>query len=584
MGFVLMILFGIRAYAAEATLTIGNNKNSLTNYESVKGGKAGSALFFDAAYMSAYKGCRLTEVKIGVSDKTTDGAITIFLSHAIDEEPFYKETVDASKSRWNTFTLATPYVVDGSDLCIGYTLDGAKYACYGNALVRNREYVLDKDGEWAEYDGPYSASLLATLSGDMPEHNVRLGATNMPEYVRTGEVMDIFGYFQNLGVSTVNSLTLALYDGDNELCEERVGDLNVAPRREGSFALSTMKLNAVGERTLRLRIKAVNDGADAVDTDNWTEAQNVMCRDSYVQRKVLLELFSTERCTACPEAHHAIDAVTPDMDNLIEIGHHAGFYTDKFTIDESVAYEWFYPSYHVFAPAMLIDRMDMRNAFPDLFKYETPIMSASATNLKALYALEQKRPALVTVDLTTDWNPSSRSLGIDVSGEQLLPIATPDSLRLYVFLTEDSLYSTSQAGASDGFYHRHVPRKSLTPAWGEKVDVTAGYNRHFDVTLNDEWDEKHMRVVAFVANYNSTDPCDCSVLNAAKRDIIAKTSGIGSISQDSSSSDAWMITDLAGRTVARGQGSASLTAAYNALNKGMYVVKVGEKSCKRVLN
>ena len=56
MGFVLMILFGIRAYAAEATLTIGNNKNSLTNYESVKGGKAGAALFFDAAYMSAYKG------------------------------------------------------------------------------------------------------------------------------------------------------------------------------------------------------------------------------------------------------------------------------------------------------------------------------------------------------------------------------------------------------------------------------------------------------------------------------------------------------------------------------------------------
>lgn len=100
MGFVLMILFGIRAYAAEATLTIGNNKNSLASYEPVKGGKAGSALFFDAAYMSAYKGCRLTEVKIGVSDKTTDGAITIFLSHAIDEEPFYKETVDASKSRW----------------------------------------------------------------------------------------------------------------------------------------------------------------------------------------------------------------------------------------------------------------------------------------------------------------------------------------------------------------------------------------------------------------------------------------------------------------------------------------------------
>lgn len=94
MGFVLTILFGIRAYAAEATLTIGNNKNSLTNYESVKGGKAGAALFFDTAYMSAYKGCRLTEVK------------------------------------------------DGTNLCIGYTINDAKNVCYGNALVHNREYIL----------------------------------------------------------------------------------------------------------------------------------------------------------------------------------------------------------------------------------------------------------------------------------------------------------------------------------------------------------------------------------------------------------------------------------------------------------
>ena len=581
MCIVLMVLLGFNAYAGSKTLTIGNNKKSVTSYEPVKGdSKAGSALFFDSDYMSAYKGCELTEVTIAFADKTESDAITIFLSHAIDEEPFYQQTVSASKSKWNTFKLSTPYLIDGSSLYVGYTVSGVKYLGYGKALVKNPEYILGKDGVWKEYKGKNSASLLATISGDnLPENNVRLGTTNIPSYVKTDVPMDIFGDFQNLGATNVTSLVFGLYDGDEEICEEKVDGLDVAPRSEGSFSLSSMKLNAECEKDLRLLVKSVNGGVDAVEGDNSTKTCHVMCRDSYVARKVLLETFSTEKCTACPKAHKAIDKVTRDMEDIVEIDHHAGFYTDKYTIDESVEYEWFYPSYYQFAPAMLVDRMDMRDVFPEAYNYETPILNANGSTLKALYEMELQRPALATVNITTDWSAEARKLSIDVSGKQLLPVATPDSVRLYVFVTEDSLYSTSQAGASKGFYHSHVPRLSLTPTWGEKVDIAAGYDCHFDAVLNEEWNEKQMNVVAFVANYNSTNPCDCAVLNVEQQSLKTLTSGINNLRHGVTG--AWQIIDMSGNVVGKGIGSETLTKVYDALKHGVYVVSInGENGMK----
>ena len=580
MGIALMVLFGFKAFAAETTLTIGNNKNSVTNYETVKSdATAGSAIFYGSDYMSAYKDCRLTEVTIAFANKTQGGAITIFLSHAIGEEPFYQQTVDASTSKWNTFKLTTPYVVDGSDLCIGYTVSGVKYLSYGAALVNNPEYIMKKDGEWKEYNGGYSASLLATISGEsLPENNVRLGNTSLPSYAKTGVPMDIFGEFQNLGATNVTSLTFALYDGEEEICEESVDGLNVAPRQEASFALSHMTLTTECEHDVRLGIKNVNGTTDAVESDNWTTTRHLMCRDSYMARKVLLETFSTEKCTACPEAHKAIDELTRDMDDIVEIDHHAGFYTDKYTIDESVEYEWFYPTYNKFAPAMLVDRIDMRDVFPSIYQYDTPILKASASTLKTIYEVESQRPALATVDIATDWTPATRSLSVSVKGKQLLPVVTPDSVRLYVFLTEDSLYSETQAGARSGFYHSHVPRVSLTPTWGEKVDIASGYDCHFDTVLSEDWNEKQMSVVAFVANYNSTNPLDCSVLNAEGKSLIASTSGIGSMKHETSG--LWTITHMSGKTVTKGCGSTALANACNALCHGVYVVSVNGKSRK----
>ena len=124
-----------------------------------------------------------------------------------------------------------------------------------------------------------------------------------------------------------------------------------------------------------------------------------------------------------------------------------------------------------------------------------------------------------------------------------------------------------------------MPRLSLTPTWGEKVDIAAGYDCHFDVVLNEEWNEKQMNVVAFVANYNSTNSCDCAVLNVDKQSLNTLTSDINTLRHGVTG--AWKIIDMSGNVVGTGIGSESLTKVFDALKHGVYVVSInGENGIK----
>ena len=60
-----------------------------------------------------------------------------------------------------------------------------------------------------------------------------------------------------------------------------------------------------------------------------------------VERKVLLEQFTTELCGYCPGGAARIKSVIeqPEFAGKVHwVAHHAGFYTDSYTIPESQSY------------------------------------------------------------------------------------------------------------------------------------------------------------------------------------------------------------------------------------------------------
>lgn len=578
---VLFLAASSRAEAAASSLVLGNCKTFGSVWTPVSGSDcAGSALFYPGSIMKSYEGCRISELHVYLDVPTEGGAVTLFLSHSLDGTPAYSETTDATTHGWHTFRLKTPYAIDGGDLFIGYTVKGASNIIYMSRFVADEEWIWSDGDGWKKYDGKYSAALYATVEGaGLPLNNVRLGIAHLPQYVKRGAAGDCWAEFQNLGAETVTSVDVAVVADGVEKSVETIGGLDVKPREGGTLELSSYVFDAAGESSVRLEVKAVNGKADAVPGDNVSKEVRVRSLDEFWPRKTLLEVFSTEKCTACPAAHEETNSVLEGRTDVVELCHHAGFMTDKYTLPESKEYEWFYKQYNVYAPAFMADRTSYAECFPSVFADRVPMVNLTGVYVQGLLAESQETPGLVGISVVPHLD--GRSLSLDVEYAEHLPLPAGGDARLYVFLTEDSVYTKSQAGASKGFWHRNMARQCLTAAWGDAVALPSG-KASFTAVLPEKWDISRMSAVAFVANYNPDDKNDCRVYNAESVRLADTATGIESLPSAAHDAGAWAIAGLSGVQVASGRGSESLEAAWAKAGRGVYVVKTAGRTMKRV--
>ena len=422
-----------------------------------------------------------------------------------------------------------------------------------------------------------AAEQVSAKEDAVPENDIRFSSARMPKYAVKGEKIKYYVCFVNNGTEPVTSVTAEWLKDGESIAEETVDGLDVAAQDEGSVTLGTFSLDQEGDYDITLRISKVNGGNDAVPTDNVSPTVRTYCRSGFEKRKTLLEFFSTEKCTQCPSAHYEIDGILDGKDGVVEIGHHSGYKTDRYTIPESTALEWFYKSGKKYAPAIMVDRNNLGGVYSSIFSDNVPVVSATAANAQVLYAESQSVPALVAVRMAA--GVDNRKLSLNVSGNQLLPIDTPDSVRLYVLLTEDSISTENQAGTNGTFYHRFSVRKSLTPVWGELIDV-AGFSRDFSFYIPKTWNIDNVRAVAFVANYNATDKNDCRVLNTEElrvRDISSPTGILESNFCDDSS---WQIVSASGVTLDSGNGEAELARSIDRQASGILVVRTKAHTVK----
>ena len=540
---LLVMTFGVYSGLQAQSITLGNaDGTNAVAYETVTvgtDGMAGSALYYPAETMKGYEGCTITSVYLRLNQATGDKGGRVFITHALDGTPLVEQQFSKDKSGGMTVTLDSPYLIDGSAIYIGFEVDNQRMLPFCKELVDNEEWVKLSDEGWVKYDKPYSPALYATVTGDnLPLHNIRLTMAKMPGYVVVDSLLACSGSICNLGAEKVTSLVVAYMVDGEEVATEMVDDLSVNVRKKADFTLKGITFDKEGDYHLQLKVTAVNGGDDAVMADNESKPQNVCCREAFTPRKVLLEMFSTELCTACPGAHLAISEEFAGDEDVVELCHHAGFYTDGLTIPASTEYEWFYSDGVLYAPAMMIDRTNFEEFYPDEFKYGVPTTNASATNARLFYNEQKSLPAFATVDIQSQYSADDRKLNVKVSGKQLFDVDDVDKARLFVFLTEDSIFTKTQAGATGSFWHRHSARQSVTPTWGETIDLAAGYSKDFEVTLPEEWVADNMRIVAFVAKYDADDKNNCQVFNTGVCPVVdGSSTGISEVEHTSLSQD-----------------------------------------------
>lgn len=567
--FAASALLAVQNVQADNSLMLGNGRNVVVTQKQVQGETNGSALFFDKEYMSAYKGCTISEINVSIIARSSTGnTLRLFLTHDLNGEPVYETTLTTWKAGWNKVTLETPYVIDGEALYLGYEVTGTKFVSYCEQFVENEEWIKSDEAGWKKFEEPYSAAIYAKITGaDLPLNNARLGTVIQPKYASVGDNINYTCDIYNLGATNITDVTATYLINGKESGTEKIEGLNLKPRSKTDISFNGPKLTEEGDFEMAIRITGINGGTDAVMSDNTSANKTVICRNNFTKRKVLMEMFSTEKCSNCPGTHTAIEKALSGRKDYVELSHHVGYYTDKFTIPESEEYLVFYPKRGTFAPAMMFDRTNFYEEHPSVYRDNVPVIGAGGPQAAMLVDYCLQTPAFATVNIEAEADQTTRKTNIKVKGSRLIPTESSANTMLYVYLTEDGIFTADQAGASGDYTQNHVARKSLTPAWGTPVDLDKGYEESFSVEIPEEWDFLKINVVAFVAHYNPEDKNDCKVLNAENTYLRSCLTGIMGVETDNDDKPADVYTTSGVRVLHN-----ATKADIENLAKGIYII------------
>ena len=216
------------------------------------------------------------------------------------------------------------------------------------------------------------------------------------------------------------------------------------------------------------------------------EDRLIYVKPAAVERSVLLEDFTGQRCVNCPNAADEIAKLHEQYgDAIIAVSIHSGplgFRTNSrflgLATDEGDEY---YNHWNLeFQPVGLINR----GAPAEFTAWGTLIRDAL------------QRPAPVDIDLEVTENDEGFNAHTKVKG-----VDGDTQGKLQLWIVEDDITAFA----------------AVNGTWGEDISVKEGYTEERDVTLNfhDDWKPEKLSVIAFI--YNNT-----GVLQVTKTPVIAR--------------------------------------------------------------
>lgn len=219
------------------------------------------------------------------------------------------------------------------------------------------------------------------------------------------------------------------------------------------------------------------------------------------QRVVLLEDYTGQACSNCPNAHDVAAELHEEYhDNLIVVAIHAGPQAFpapmglKTVVGDEYANNARVQSY----PSGCINR---RGGLKDYPLWKTSVYDE----------IQRESPLALQVQ-------SSCNNGELFINTEILALENVTG-KLQLWILEDSIVGFQllpSGGANTAYIHNHVFRSAINGTWGEDVSLVLGDQKmleHKGFTIDAEWKPENLSVVAFVYNDNG-------VLQAAKCKVI----------------------------------------------------------------
>ena len=365
--------------------------------------------------------------------------------------------------------------------------------------------------------GDYS---LYSIGNNCPAVDAKLDNLSFPGYAAPGSNVDITGTIINVGQTPVTSFDVNyIIDGGSPVGTYSVTGQNITTGNSYDFT-HNIPFNETTEAlySVKVFISNVNSGADA-NASNDSLSKSILVSSSMMQRKVVLEQFTTENCPNCPPVLQYLEPIVDGNEDIILLTHHSGYGTDWLTVDpeDNDMLAFYNAGGSTFAPAGMVDRYyNGQDNDGDGTPEPGPVFwdgdPYGETALNARLGI----PALVSVNIGGTYNSSTHQLNVTVYGDFLTDFT--GSIGTSLWITEDGITTTNQSGYTGTFTHRFTDRDAISNEWGDQITTptTAGgtYTKTYSYTVNSSWNYNNLYLVAMVNQIDGSDVNNREVHNA----------------------------------------------------------------------
>ena len=531
----LLAVVGVQA----RQMYVGNLKfeDKFRQTGTVKNDTIGAAVFISAEELENKVGAELKSVSFYHLASKAPKYLKVFVTNDLNSDCLFEKELDVTsiQTGWNEILLDKSLLITGESLYLGYYL--LSDATISQAVANSssvQSYI--RKGSNVDWTSTKGIAIYGTVEGDkLPGYDVVLTSdVNTLDVAINNPFNVVFGV-ENVAAETIQTLEVEC-DFGNGKKETKIINVEIPYLGFDSITYENIVLDQLGDMQMTFTITKLNGNDDLVPVNN-THIVKVNVVERLIKRKVLLEIFSTENCTNCPQGHDIIESsIDGRHEEIIEVGHHVGFYTDQWTLPADTIYMNFYYAAIVttFAPAGIIDRTLFSKADGHKNPYQggdsCVVFDVANADIWNMLNIQLEKPAYAWIDLAVDFNDVDSILTIKTSGKSITELGGDP--RITVYVTEDSLASNRQAGWNSElrgpYYQNNVNRYIATDVWGDQVTLNEGFEKEYKVKVKSKWNVDHLNVVAFVHNYSTKSNVkerytDFNVYNAEKVKVRAKS-------------------------------------------------------------
>ncbi len=224
-------------------------------------------------------------------------------------------------------------------------------------------------------------------------------------------------------------------------------------------------------------------------------------------RKILVEDYTGHRCPNCPDAARILEDIHDDYcDHIIPIAVHVSFFAEPY--EPNFPEDFRTETGNVLDDFFGVSSQGLPGGLVNRTVFDGNLVLGRDNWRSAVDAIYAGNPD-VNIIIESSYNENDQTIKANITLEFLTNIS--ESINLGLYVTEDSITAPQQDEAVyvENYLHRHMLRKGVNGAFGEKILNSAAkgstFEKSFTIPVDTDWNIHHLELVAFVSKNSSNE-------------------------------------------------------------------------------